>query len=185
MKKRLPILMTICLVLAGCGKTGAPEETVSGDVAEVQIGGDISGTGDNAVTDTSADTPAEPSADAAVDDPQAQADAYISDYLTKEQTLSFANLTGKDLAEIYITFSEGALQNVELLQGNVLKDGAGVHYLIEELSELRTAEHLKLSVTTVATDDTRMEFPAISIWDISATNVVLTTEDDQYTMYLE
>lgn len=199
--KRRAVLILICGILAcGCAKKESPE----GEVAELQIGGDISAGSSEEETsagspagafdesspetgaDSAADTAANPSGSApATEDPQAQADAYISDYIAKEQTIAFANLTGRDLSELRISFSEGGLQEVELLQGNILRDGAGVHYRIEELSELRTAEHLKLSVSAVATDDTRMEFPAIPIWDISSTNIVLSTEDGEYTMYLE
>ena len=205
MKRKIFLAIILGIVLTGCGKkaetadganageTAAADnsavtevhlqgETDPGEltaasgqveVQEIQIGGDIAAA---ASTDEGNTTEG---------DPQAQADAYISDYIAKEQSLAFANLTGRDLKEIYVSFSEGDLQNIELLQGSVLRDGAGVNFHIEQLSQLRGVEHLKLSVTAVASDDTRMEFPAIAIWDISATNIVLTKEDDQYTMYLE
>ena len=185
--------LCLCTALSACGKKEENTETAGAGVVELGAEAGITGA-ETATGSAPEEVPATEelaiggditSEAEAQTDPQAQADAYISDYLEKEQTLSFANLTGKDLKELHVSFSEGALQDAELLQGNILRDGAGVNYRIEELSELRNAEHLKLTVTALATDDTRMEFTAIAIWDISATSIVLKEEDGAYIMYLE
>lgn len=98
--------------------------------------------------------------------------------------LYFANMSGKDLESLTITFSAGTLQGREILGEDDLPDGELFTFVIEDMLSLRNAENLTLSVNAVAADDTVMNFTEIRIIDPAQMTIVLTSGEEGYEMYV-
>lgn len=102
-----------------------------------------------------------------------------------------ANMSGKDIAVLTLTFSEGEVLGREILGGEVLKDGELFTYVASDINALQEATGLKLTVTATAKDDTVMSFPEVRVINPSGCTVVLShgqsTSENQagYEVYIE
>lgn len=102
-----------------------------------------------------------------------------------------ANMSGKDIAVLTLTFSEGEVRGGEILGGEVLKDGDLFTYAAADINALQEATGLKLTVTATAKDDTVMAFPQVRVINPSGCTVVLSrgqsTSENQagYEVYIE
>lgn len=99
--------------------------------------------------------------------------------------LYIANMCGKDIESLSITFNAGSLQSTEILGEENLSDGELFTYVIEDMNSLRTAESLSLSINAVAADETVLVFPEVSIMDPSQMTMVLSVEEEGYYMYVK
>lgn len=111
-------------------------------------------------------------------------DNLIYDYDTTNNELIIANLSGKNIKELYITFNAGELNNVEILNGKKLKDGQKFIYEIKDMESLRNASSLTLKITAGGSKEAIYEFNEIKVIDPTDMNVVLTKEAEDYIMYL-
>lgn len=102
-----------------------------------------------------------------------------------------ANMSGKDIAVLTFTFSEGEIRGGEILGGEVLKDGELFTYAAADISALQEATGLRLTVTATAKDDTVMTFPEVRVINPSGCTVILSrgqsTSENQagYEVYIE
>lgn len=102
-----------------------------------------------------------------------------------------ANMSGKDIAVLTLTFSEGEIRGGEILGGEILKDGDLFTYTAADISALQEATGLKLTVTATAKDDTLMTFPEVRVINPAGCTVVLSrgqsTSENQagYEVYIE
>lgn len=102
-----------------------------------------------------------------------------------------ANMSGKDIAVLTLTFSEGEIRGGEILGGEVLKDGELFTYAAADINALQEATGLKLTVTATAKDDTVMAFPEVRVINPSGCTVILSrgqsTSENQagYEAYIE
>lgn len=190
----------LAVMLLGCGKKQEEVVTLTPavDSAPVQQGEEAGA--DNAAG--SAERPAEESgpadaetgteeetAEAAAQEASAEEAAAqemdVSEILTQEYALHFANLTGMDIVKLQITFNTGNIQNLEVLGEKRLYDGDEYIYKSSQLDGLQGASRLKLTVTATAKDATVMLFPEIEVLDLAHTNVILTRTKEGYEMYLQ
>ena len=109
----------------------------------------------------------------------------VEDILAQDYMVCFANLTGRDIVKLQITFNAADIQNLEVLGEKRLYDGTQFTYKSSNLDGLRGATRLKMSVTATAKNATVMYFPEIDILDPAHTNVVLTASDEGWRMYLQ
>ncbi|HOO79383.1 MAG TPA: hypothetical protein PLQ04_03250 [Lachnospiraceae bacterium] len=125
---------------------------------------------------------------------EASAEAAVSDNISLDDLteledggncLYIANMTGKNITNLSITFNAGSLNNMEILNGDTLKDGSLLTYSIVDMSSLQSESQLTLSVNAVGRDNKSMVFPEISIVDPSHMRVVLIQTEDGYAMYLQ
>lgn len=102
-----------------------------------------------------------------------------------------ANMSGKDIAVLTLSFSEGDVLGREILGGEVLKDGELFTYVAADINALQEATGLKLIVTATAKDDTVMAFPEVRVINPSGCTVILShgqsTSENQagYEVYIE
>lgn len=102
-----------------------------------------------------------------------------------------ANMSGKDIAVLTLSFSEGEVLGREILGGEVLKDGELFTYVAADINALQEATGLKLIVTATAKDDTVMAFPEVRVINPSGCTVILShgqsTSENQagYEVYIE
>lgn len=115
----------------------------------------------------------------------------FSELGTRSNCIYVANMSGKDIAVLTFTFSEGEVPGREVLGGEVLKDGELFTYAATDINALQEATGLKLTVTATAKDDTVMSFPEVRMINPSGCTVVLSrgksTSENQagYEVYIE
>lgn len=109
----------------------------------------------------------------------------------RSNCIYIANMSGKDIAVLTLTFSEGEIRGGEILGGEVLKDGELFTYTAADINALQEATGLKLTVTATAKDDTLMTFPEVRVINPAGCTVVLSrgqsTSENQagYEAYIE
>ena len=102
-----------------------------------------------------------------------------------------ANMSGKDIEFLTLTFSEGETAGREILNGEILMDGSLFTYMAADMNALQQASSLKLTVTATAKDETVMEFPQVRVINPSGCTVILSrgesTSENQagYEVYIE
>lgn len=102
-----------------------------------------------------------------------------------------ANMSGKDIEFLTLTFSEGETAGREILNGKILMDGSLFTYMAADMNALQQASSLKLTVTATAKDETVMEFPQVRVINPSGCTVILSrgesTSENQagYEVYIE
>lgn len=196
MKKKwfYSILAVLVLSLAGCGEkdeeitgTDAQDETTyvyEADISENEISENAAS--ENVISenfmpnDTVSDNTV--TEDIATEE-EMEEEVYIP-IESISNCLYFANMSGKDLESLIITFSTGDLQGREILGEEDLPDGELFTFVIEDMLSLRNAENLTLSVNAVAADDTVMNFTEIQIIDPAQMTIILSSGEEGYEMYV-
>ena len=115
----------------------------------------------------------------------AAAEMTVEDLLAQDYMVCFANLTGRDIVKLQISFNTGDIQNLEILGEKRLYDGEQFSYQNSMPESFRGATRLKMTVTATAKDATVMLFPEIDVLDPAHVDVVLTTSEDGWRMYLQ
>ena len=95
-----------------------------------------------------------------------------------------SNLTGKDIKELRLCFSEGSLGTVEILNGKTLYDGRRFSWEEDSLSVVQEKQGVRMSVSAVTSDGSALEFPEIALPDLSSTDLVLESDAEGERMYL-
>ena len=164
-------------LLAGCGKKEEQVVTLTPAVDPVAVSEPASDGAEESGTE--ADAPEENSADAAVPE------MSVEDLLAQDYMVCFANLTGQDIVKLQISFNTGDIQNLEILGEKRLYDGEQFSYKNSMPESFRGATRLKMTVTATAKDATVMLFPEIDVLDPAHVDVVLTTSEDGWRIYLQ
>lgn len=118
-------------------------------------------------------------------------DDLLAELGKRSNCIYVANMSGKDIAVLTFTFSEGEIRGGEILGGEVLKDGELFTYAAADISALQEAAGLRLTVTATAKDDTVMTFPEVRVINPSGCTVILSrgqsTSENQagYEVYIE
>lgn len=198
--------MMLLLLAVGCGKKEG--ETISdnmalGDTNSVVVDftgstpGDMAGVSSDSI---SGNLSGNAMGEDALNDPESSMDQAVipisSNDLFAElgvhsNCIYIANMSGKDIAVLTLTFSEGEVLGREVLGGEVLKDGELFTYVATDINALQEATGLKLTVTATAKDDTVMSFPEVRVINPSGCTVVLShgqsTSENQagYEVYIE
>lgn len=186
-KKIVHILLGSALVvmLEGCGQKkeeGVVTLTPAVDPA-AQTTTAAPAAGEETASGEETSEPAEtPDASDATATPGASETAEL---LSQEYKVCFANLTGRDIVKLQITFSGSGIENLEVLGEKRLYDGEEYTYQSSNLDGLRGATRLKMSVTATAKDATVMLFPEIDVLDPAHTDVILTSSAEGWRMYLQ
>ncbi|MCR5249823.1 MAG: hypothetical protein K6E50_04385 [Lachnospiraceae bacterium] len=159
--KRIILILTLSLcLLAGCGKGGKKVVTLT------------------PATDLN---PGE-----SIPDPAAvpQAPVYVPEQ-EMDCRITVSNLTGRDLKQLNLSFTEGSLGTVEILQGETLYDGRQVAWEEESLSVVQEKQGVRIGVRAVASDGSELSFSEITLPDLSSTNLVLVSDDAGDWMFLQ
>ena len=174
-------------LLAGCGKKEEQVVTLTPAVDPV-----VSTPAPGASEEGSAETTTESSAEALTEGTAedtvtetAAAEVPVEDLLAQDYMVSFANLTGQDIVKLQISFNTGDIQNLEVLGEKRLYDGEQFSYKNSMPESFRGTNRLKMTVTATAKDATVMLFPEIDILEPAHTDVVLTSSDDGWRIYLQ
>ena len=101
-----------------------------------------------------------------------------------DKPLTLANLSGLNIDKLYVSFSVGNMQDIEVLGTETLKDGKSFSYTILDTASIKTGGKITLGVTAVAGKNT-IDFGMIDIVDVSNMTVILTKNSDGYCLYLE
>lgn len=111
-------------------------------------------------------------------------DLGASVYTPKENNeLTIANLSGRRLDAVYVTFSAGNLKGSEILGKKKLADGGTYTYKISDMQSLREAGVIKLSITVIDKHEKDINFGEIEIVDPNNMTIVLAHEGKKYYMY--
>ena len=111
-------------------------------------------------------------------------DLGASVYTPKENNeLTIANLSGRRLDAVYVTFSAGNLKGSEILGKKKLADGGTYTYKISDMQSLREAGVIKLSITVIDKHEKDINFGEIEIVDPNNMTIVLAHEGKNYYMY--
>ena len=111
-------------------------------------------------------------------------DIGASVYTPKENNeLTIANLSGRRIDAVYVTFSEGNLKGTEILGTKKLSDGGTYTYKISDMQSLREAGVIKLSITVIDKHEKDINFGEIEIVDPNNMTIVLAHEGKNYYMY--
>lgn len=102
---------------------------------------------------------------------------------SEDNTMLILNLSGVDLYDLSLSFSE-SMDQQEILGEDKLKDGSYFVYTLENMDSLKNARNLKLGVIG---EDKKEEydFGSISVIDPSNMVLVLTRNQDGYYMYIK
>ena len=181
-------------LLAGCGKKEEEQVvTLTPAVDPVVVSTPTPGASEERSAETSTESVSEDGGTEALTEGKAEAvvtkaaaaEMTVEDLLAQDYMVCFANLTGRDIVKLQISFNTGDIQNLEVLGEKRLYDGEQYTYQDNSLQALQGATRLKMSVTATAKDATVMLFPEIDILDPAHTNVVLTTTPEGYQMHLQ
>ena len=149
---------------------------------------------DNNVTDSSVsvDTVSVDSAaalvsedDAAAEDEDSSKMSIESNFIHSDNSLNIYNLSGKNIKQLYITFSAGNLKSKEILGDSKLNDGKSYVYSIADMDSLKNAERLTLEINAIGKNEDDISFGTIEIIDPTNMKVVLYSDGDDYGMYLK
>ena len=111
-------------------------------------------------------------------------DLGASVYTPKENNeLTIANLSGRRIDAVYVTFSAGNLKGSEILGKKKLADGGTYTYKISDMQSLREAGVIKLSITVIDKHEKDINFGEIEIVDPNNMTIVLAHEGKNYYMY--
>ena len=111
-------------------------------------------------------------------------DIGASVYTPKENNeLTIANLSGRRIDAVYVTFSEGNLKGTEILGTKKLNDGGTYTYKISDMQSLREAGVIKLSISVIDKHEKDINFGEIEIVDPNNMTIVLAHEGKKYYMY--
>ena len=111
-------------------------------------------------------------------------DLGASVYTPKENNeLTIANLSGRRIDAVYVTFSAGNLKGSEILGKKKLADGGTYTYKISDMQSLREAGVIKLSITVIDIHEKDINFGEIEIVDPNNMTIVLAHEGKNYYMY--
>lgn len=208
MKKRIIFILITCLCISSliaCGKK--EKQTVSDNIAnmtnEIQGMDEIDAkleeqkssaqfltdeengeetSSDNSASDASA-IPGDMD-DSEKENQKAEMEEYFSN-ISNNSGLTISNLSGLDLKEVYVSFSSCGINNLEVTQGKKLKDGNKLTYTFADMQPIRDAENVILSIDAVNKKGENVDFGDIKIIDVSNMNVILTSVDDGYKMYIK
>ena len=167
-------------LLAGCGKKEEPVVTLTPAVDPVVVSTPTPGASEDGGTEALTEGKAE-----AVVTEAAAAEMTVEDLLAQDYMVCFANLTGRDIVKLQISFNTGDIQNLEILGEKRLYDGEQFSYNNSMPESFRGVTRLKMTVTATAKDATVMLFPEIDVLDPAHVDVVLTTSEDGWRMYLQ
>lgn len=109
----------------------------------------------------------------------------VSKYESNNNKLDIINLSGRNIKQLYITFSEGGINNREILGDKRLNDAGSFSYQIEDMTALKNASRLTLTVKGVDKKDKDIIFGEVDVFDPSNMTLVLTKEKGKYTMYFK
>ena len=186
-------------LLAGCGKKEETVVTLTPAVDPVVVSTPTPGESEESSAETTTESASEESSAEALTEGTAEdtvteaasAEVPVEDLLAQDYMVSFANLTGQDIVKLQISFNTGDIQNLEVLGEKRLYDGEQFSYK-NSMPEKQwtkeiifTANRLKMTVTATAKDATVMLFPEIDILEPAHTDVVLTSSDDGWRIYLQ
>ena len=111
-------------------------------------------------------------------------DLGASVYTPKENNeLTIANLSGRRIDAVYVTFAAGNLKGSEILGKKKLADGGTYTYKISDMQSLREAGVIKLSITVIDKHEKDINFGEIEIVDPNNMTIVLAHEGKNYYMY--
>ena len=110
-------------------------------------------------------------------------DEYFAN-MAINNTLNIADLSGKDLKEVYVTFNVGNINNVEITNGKKLKDGEKIKYTIADMESFKNADSIIMTLNGVDKKGDTISYGTVRIVDASNMNVVLTKSEDIYKMYI-
>ncbi len=173
---------------SAAGPLGSVSLNVSADMAGVSsdgISGSLSG------DETQLDSLNDPETAVGNTSETLSSNDLLADLGAHSNCIYIANMSGKDIAVLTLTFSEGEVRGGEILGGEVLKDGDLFTYAATDIKALQDATGLKLTVTATAKDDTVMAFPEVRVINPSGCTVVLSrgqsTSENQagYEVYIE
>lgn len=167
--------------------SGSVSVNVSADIAGVSSDGILGNLSENETGENALNDP-----ESGMDD---MSGAVSSNDLfvpaARSNCIYIANMSGKDIAVLTLTFSEGEIRGGEILGGEVLKDGDLFTYAAADINALQEATGLRLTVTATAKDDTVMTFPEVRVINPSGCTVILShgrsTSENQagYEAYIE
>ena len=166
-------------LLAGCGKKEEEQVVTLTPAVDPVVVSEPPADGSEESETAEADAPAESTEEAAA------AEMTVEDILAQDYMVCFANLTGRDIVKLQISFNTGDIQNLEVLGEKRLYDGEQFSYKNSMPESFRGATRLKMTVTATAKDATVMLFPEIDVLDPAHVDVVLTTSEDGWRMYLQ
>lgn len=211
-KQKIFLGMLLLLFVVGCGKeegSTISENMALGDtgVDVIDLTGSLSGnmsenmsgvSSQNGIIDPSGSVSGNVSVDMAgvsADGVSGNGPVSSNDILAElgvhSNCIYIANMSGKDIAVLTLTFSGGEIRGGEILGGEILKDGELFTYTAADINALQEATGLKLTVTATAKDDTVMTFPEIRVINPAGCTVVLSrgqsTSENQagYEAYIE
>ncbi|MBP3297725.1 MAG: hypothetical protein J6M27_14195 [Lachnospiraceae bacterium] len=175
-------------LLAGCGKKEETVVTLTPAVDPVVVSTPTPGASEEGSAETTTESSAEALTEGTAEDTvteTAAAEVPVEDLLAQDYMVSFANLTGQDIVKLQISFNTGDIQNLEVLGEKRLYDGEQFSYKNSMPESFRGTNRLKMTVTATAKDATVMLFPEIDILEPAHTDVVLTSSDDGWRIYLQ
>lgn len=105
--------------------------------------------------------------------------------LVNNNKLNVANLSGRNLKDVYVSFNAGNINNLEITGDKNLNDGNKISYTIVDNDELINADNLILTVNAINKKGETISFGDVKIIDSSNMNVVLTYTDNGYQMYIK
>ena len=112
--------------------------------------------------------------------------APVSVYEDKRNNnITIINISGKDYANIYVTFSVGSMVNMDILGLDELKDGQTYVYSVTDMSPFYSVYMTRLTVTAETKKGETIDFGEIEILDPDAMNIVLSASSTGYYMYIE
>lgn len=173
-----------------------PGVTTSSEIEEPTVSeNSIDVSGNEAVSDNAIDVSENSvsadsvSADSVSEDTVSSDKAELEDlgasvYTPKENNeLTIANLSGRRIDAVYVTFSAGNLKGSEILGKKKLADGGTYTYKISDMQSLREAGVIKLSITVIDKHEKDINFGEIEIVDPNNMTIVLAHEGKNYYMY--
>ncbi|MBO6297267.1 MAG: hypothetical protein J6N53_00355 [Lachnospiraceae bacterium] len=180
-------------LLAGCGKKEEQVVTLTPAVDPVVVSTPTPGASEESSAETTTESTSQESSAEALTEGAAEdtvteaaaAEMTVEDLLAQDYMVSFANLTGQDIVKLQISFNTGDIQNLEVLGEKRLYDGEQFSYKNSMPESFRGTNRLKMTVTATAKDATVMLFPEIDILEPAHTDVVLTSSDDGWRIYLQ
>lgn len=101
-----------------------------------------------------------------------------------ESSIDIANMSGIDFTSLTLSFSEGSIQGQNIVGEKSFKDGSMISYAISDITMLKNAKNLTLSVVGATKKGEEIDFGTISVIDPTGMVLVLKQEKKEFSMYI-
>lgn len=109
----------------------------------------------------------------------------VDDVTDVNNNIYIANMSGKNITSLYLTFHVESMNEIEVLGEESLKDGSLFTYVTTDMRTLVNQANLSLTIRGVLRDGEEISFGTVNVINPSGMTLVLSTNEEGYYVYVD